>query len=92
MSRAYVTAGADPQATVVGAPVGQLGDPGQVEEHPRADAVEVELDHQVRAARDRHRIRMRGLELERLPPAVGLQHFHVGSLAHRRRRGQTAHR
>ena len=70
-------AGPDAQVTVLGPPFGQLGNPREVEDHPRADAVEVELDHQVRAAGDRNRVRMRGLELERLVPAVGLEHLHA---------------
>ena len=44
------------------------------------DVVEVQLDHHVRPAGDRLRLRVRALELQRLAPGIGLKDLHEPSL------------
>ena len=72
-------AGPDAQVTVLGSPLDSSGIRVRSRIVARADPVEVELDHQVGAAGDRNRVRVRGFELERLLPAVGLQNLHGAS-------------
>ena len=68
--------GAEPDAPVVRGPLGQLTHPGQVEEVLRPVPVEVQLDHDVGAALDRHRVRVRRLQLQGFRPRLRLQELH----------------
>src|SRR5260370_1279514 len=61
-------AGADAQRPVERCPFPQLGNPGQIQDRRGPVVVEVDLDHHVRAAGDRHRVWMFRLHLERLVP------------------------
>ena len=72
-------------------PLGQLGDPGEVEQGVRSPVVEVQLHHHVRAALDRHRVRTLRLRRRALRPGWGRQELHH---VHRpaRRRPRSARR
>lgn len=58
----------------------QFADPGEVEQPLGAAVVEVQLDHEVGAARQGHGIGMRRLGRERLLPASRAKEFHVCAL------------
>jgi hypothetical protein len=57
---------------------GELGNPVQVKERLRPPYVEVDLDHDVGPARDRHRAGDLGLGRERVSERPGLQEFMLG--------------
>ena len=69
MTRAVGDARAEPHPAVRGSQLAQLGDPGQVEQRRGPAPVEVQLDHHVGAAGDRHRAGVLGLGGQRLGPA-----------------------
>ena len=71
-------AGAQPEAAVVGRPLGQLGDPVRSSSAAGPLPVEVDLDHHVGAARDRQRAGCSGLDGERLRPGGGPEELHDG--------------
>ena len=60
-----------PHPAVVDAPLGELGDPGQVEQRGRAVPVEVQLDHHVGATGDGYGAGVLGLGGERLGQRPG---------------------
>src|SRR5439155_21091012 len=60
-------------------PAAQLCDVVQVQEHLRTPAVEVEVDHHVGAALDRHGVRVLALDLERLLEAIRGDDLHYRS-------------
>ena len=59
--------------------VGQLGDPGQVEQDAGAVTVEVQLDHDVGAAHDRHGAGVLGARREGVGQGGGGQELHQAS-------------
>ncbi|GAA3505743.1 hypothetical protein GCM10019016_128560 [Streptomyces prasinosporus] len=68
--------GAQPHALLADLPVVKVADAVQVHEVVGPTAVEVDLDHHVGAARDRHGGGVLGLRGERLLPAGGAKEVH----------------
>ncbi|CAM5246107.1 hypothetical protein SCALM49S_02157 [Streptomyces californicus] len=68
--------GAEPYVLLAHLPLGQLTDPVQVQEVLGPPVVEVDLDHDIGAARDGHSRGVLGLGGERLLPAGGAKEVH----------------
>ncbi len=86
MSRVYVTPAPTRTRPSSGAHSDSSVDAREVEHGGRPRVAEVERDHEVGAARERHRVGPLGLELERLGQRAGLQDLQAWRVGHRRSR------
>ena len=89
IARVYVTPAPTRSEPLSRVPAREVADAREVEDRLRPRAAEVDVDHHVRPAPQRERLRMGRLGLQRLIPARGLQELHPRMIFAASRRART---